>query len=196
MFTHHQKTIILDGASPTGGPRQLISFVGGLDLCDGRYDTGDHHLFKTCCEGGPHCNDMHQACIEGEGLEQGFGNGMVELMVSARLVSVMKEVGSTLGHLLFKNGCEGSPHCNDMYHACMDSEGSEQGSGMGCLGLWCLQGLSVMKEVGSAGDRHLFKTCCEWGPHCSDMHQACIEGKEPGSGNGIIWAYGVCKACI
>jgi phospholipase D1/2 len=67
MFTHHQKTIILDGPSSTGAGRQVISFVGGLDLCDGRYDTADHPLFKTCCEGGTHCADFHQACIEGKG---------------------------------------------------------------------------------------------------------------------------------
>lgn len=43
FFTHHQKTIILDAeplnpASPgPDGKRRVVSFVGGLDLCDGRY---------------------------------------------------------------------------------------------------------------------------------------------------------------
>jgi phospholipase D1/2 len=67
MFTHHQKTIIVD-ADPQPGhdKRRVVAFVGGLDLCDGRYDCGDHPLYETCAEGGPHCSDMHQPCIEGE----------------------------------------------------------------------------------------------------------------------------------
>lgn len=27
--------------------RKIISFLGGLDLCDGRYDTPQHSLFRT-----------------------------------------------------------------------------------------------------------------------------------------------------
>lgn len=27
--------------------RKIIAFLGGLDLCDGRYDTPDHHIFRT-----------------------------------------------------------------------------------------------------------------------------------------------------
>lgn len=27
--------------------RKIIAFVGGLDLCDGRYDTPQHYLFRT-----------------------------------------------------------------------------------------------------------------------------------------------------
>lgn len=27
--------------------RKIVAFVGGLDLCDGRYDTPDHPIFRT-----------------------------------------------------------------------------------------------------------------------------------------------------
>lgn len=27
--------------------RKIIAFIGGLDLCDGRYDTPEHSLFRT-----------------------------------------------------------------------------------------------------------------------------------------------------
>lgn len=27
--------------------RKIIAFVGGLDLCDGRYDTPRHPIFRT-----------------------------------------------------------------------------------------------------------------------------------------------------
>eukprot|EP00891_Asterochloris_glomerata_P005063 jgi/Astpho2/5063/fgenesh1_pm.00071_%23_10_t len=59
MFTHHQKTIVMDvdparwsgqanrPLKSQGTMRQLIAFVGGIDLCDGRYDTPEHSLFKT-----------------------------------------------------------------------------------------------------------------------------------------------------
>ncbi|KAH3743817.1 Phospholipase D gamma 1 [Pelomyxa schiedti] len=48
LFSHHQKTIIMD--APPKGPGQrprIIAYVGGLDLTTGRYDTPHHHLFST-----------------------------------------------------------------------------------------------------------------------------------------------------
>ncbi|XP_077248629.1 phospholipase D gamma 1-like [Tasmannia lanceolata] len=46
IYTHHQKTVIVD--SDAGNTkRKIIAFVGGLDLCDGRYDTPSHPLFRT-----------------------------------------------------------------------------------------------------------------------------------------------------
>lgn len=35
MFTHHQKSVILDTPG-TNNQRQLTAFMGGIDLCDGR----------------------------------------------------------------------------------------------------------------------------------------------------------------
>lgn len=45
IFTHHQKCVIVDTQAP-GNNRKVTSFIGGLDLCDGRYDTPKHRLFQ------------------------------------------------------------------------------------------------------------------------------------------------------
>ncbi|XP_057761566.1 phospholipase D delta [Arachis stenosperma] len=45
VFTHHQKCVIVDTQAP-GNDRKITVFMGGLDLCDGRYDTPQHRLFK------------------------------------------------------------------------------------------------------------------------------------------------------
>ncbi|XP_044499628.1 phospholipase D delta-like [Mangifera indica] len=44
IFTHHQKCVIVD-TQAFGNNRKITSFIGGIDLCDGRYDTPDHRLF-------------------------------------------------------------------------------------------------------------------------------------------------------
>ena len=41
MFTHHQKSVIMDapqvqGVPTAAGSTRIIGFMGGLDLCDGR----------------------------------------------------------------------------------------------------------------------------------------------------------------
>eukprot|EP01105_Mastigella_eilhardi_P026259 TRINITY_DN749_c0_g1_i3.p1 TRINITY_DN749_c0_g1~~TRINITY_DN749_c0_g1_i3.p1 ORF type:complete len:990 (-),score=196.57 TRINITY_DN749_c0_g1_i3:39-3008(-) len=38
-WSHHQKLVVCD---------QRVAFIGGLDLCIGRYDTPDHVLFDPC----------------------------------------------------------------------------------------------------------------------------------------------------
>ncbi|KAK4410608.1 Phospholipase D alpha 1 [Sesamum angolense] len=60
MFTHHQKIVVVDSAMPGGGSqrRRIVSFVGGIDLCDGRYDTPFHSLFRTLDTA--HHDDFHQ----------------------------------------------------------------------------------------------------------------------------------------
>ncbi|KAL4650299.1 hypothetical protein ACB092_01G077100 [Castanea dentata] len=45
LFTHHQKCVIVD-TQASGNNRKITSFIGGLDLCDGRYDTPQHRLFR------------------------------------------------------------------------------------------------------------------------------------------------------
>lgn len=45
LFTHHQKCLVLD-TKASGNKRKITAFIGGLDLCDGRYDTPDHRLFR------------------------------------------------------------------------------------------------------------------------------------------------------
>ncbi|KAK1299734.1 Phospholipase D delta [Acorus calamus] len=44
LYTHHQKCVLVD-TQATGNNRKITAFIGGLDLCDGRYDTPDHRLF-------------------------------------------------------------------------------------------------------------------------------------------------------
>ncbi|WJX53355.1 phospholipase D [Trifolium repens] len=45
LFTHHQKCVLLD-TQGSGNNRKITAFIGGLDLCDGRYDTPEHRLFR------------------------------------------------------------------------------------------------------------------------------------------------------
>ena len=40
--------------------RHMVAFMGGIDLCDGRYDTPQHSLFHTLKT--IHSDDYHQAC--------------------------------------------------------------------------------------------------------------------------------------
>ncbi|XP_072982469.1 phospholipase D alpha 1 [Typha latifolia] len=60
MFTHHQKIVVVDHEMPNNGSQQrrIVSFVGGIDLCDGRYDTQFHSLFRTLDT--VHHDDFHQ----------------------------------------------------------------------------------------------------------------------------------------
>ncbi|OMO90827.1 C2 calcium-dependent membrane targeting [Corchorus olitorius] len=75
MFTHHQKTLIVDseiipfGGRSSSGKRTVVSFIGGIDLCDGRYDTQEHPLFKTL--GTIHKNDFHQPNFQGSSISKG-----------------------------------------------------------------------------------------------------------------------------
>ncbi|CAK9170402.1 unnamed protein product [Ilex paraguariensis] len=71
MFTHHQKTIIVDSEIPGGRSqkRRIVSFVGGIDLCDGRYDTLDHPLFSTLDT--IHHDDFYQPNFLGSSIRKG-----------------------------------------------------------------------------------------------------------------------------
>lgn len=46
IYTHHQKSVIVD-ADAGSDKRKIIAFVGGLDLCTGRYDSPEHPIFST-----------------------------------------------------------------------------------------------------------------------------------------------------
>ncbi|XP_051147596.1 phospholipase D alpha 4 [Andrographis paniculata] len=63
-FTHHQKTITVDSSSLRR--REIVSFLGGFDLCDGRFDTEDHTLFQTL-----DCYDFYQTSLHGASLHKG-----------------------------------------------------------------------------------------------------------------------------
>ncbi|KAL6182097.1 hypothetical protein ACLB2K_043520 [Fragaria x ananassa] len=56
IYTHHQKTVIVD-ADAGDSKRKIIAFVGGLDLCLGRYDTPEHPIYRTLQT--VHLDDYH-----------------------------------------------------------------------------------------------------------------------------------------
>ncbi|XP_020080752.1 phospholipase D delta-like isoform X1 [Ananas comosus] len=45
LYTHHQKCLLVD-TQASGNDRKITAFIGGLDLCDGRYDTPQHRIFR------------------------------------------------------------------------------------------------------------------------------------------------------
>uniref|UniRef100_A0A0E0KEK6 Phospholipase D n=1 Tax=Oryza punctata TaxID=4537 RepID=A0A0E0KEK6_ORYPU len=69
MFTHHQKTVIVDGGGSGNTAPGLVSFLGGIDLCDGRYDTQEHPLFRTLDT--THHSDFHQPNFPGASIAKG-----------------------------------------------------------------------------------------------------------------------------
>ncbi|XP_059658142.1 phospholipase D alpha 1-like [Cornus florida] len=71
MFTHHQKTVVVDSEVPGGesAKRRIVCFVGGIDLCDGRYDTPEHSLFRTLDT--THHDDFHQPNFKGSSITKG-----------------------------------------------------------------------------------------------------------------------------
>ncbi|KAJ4958055.1 hypothetical protein NE237_025166 [Protea cynaroides] len=71
MFTHHQKIVVVDGAMPSGGSekRRIVSFIGGIDLCDGRYDSPFHSIFRTLNT--THQYDFHQPNFTGASISKG-----------------------------------------------------------------------------------------------------------------------------
>lgn len=71
MFTHHQKTVVVDSEILGEGSqkRRIVSFVGGIDLCDGRYDIQEHPLFKTLET--VHHDDFHQPNFRGSSIKKG-----------------------------------------------------------------------------------------------------------------------------
>ncbi|KAG6399261.1 hypothetical protein SASPL_140737 [Salvia splendens] len=62
IYTHHQKSVIVD-ADAGQNRRKIVSFVGGLDLCKGRYDNQKHSIFNTLQT--VHKDDFHQPNFAG-----------------------------------------------------------------------------------------------------------------------------------
>ncbi|CAL5187564.1 unnamed protein product [Lathyrus oleraceus] len=62
IYTHHQKTVIVD-ADAGQHKRKIVAFIGGLDLCLGRYDTPEHSLFRTLQT--THKDDFYNHNFEG-----------------------------------------------------------------------------------------------------------------------------------
>ena len=61
FYTHHQKTVICDAPYESDDLFQVVAFIGGLDITDGRYDTPEFHLFKTLKT--VHKGDFYNNCI-------------------------------------------------------------------------------------------------------------------------------------
>ncbi|XP_071686018.1 phospholipase D alpha 4 [Rutidosis leptorrhynchoides] len=71
LFTHHQKTITVDTRGySSSSKREIISFIGGIDLCDGRYDTEQHSLFKNL-NTEQQAHDFYQTSISGASVTKG-----------------------------------------------------------------------------------------------------------------------------
>ncbi|WMV07122.1 hypothetical protein MTR67_000507, partial [Solanum verrucosum] len=66
-----QKTIVVDTEIPRGMSHKsmIVSFLGGIDLCDGRYDTRDHSLFRTLDT--VHKQDFYQPSCPGSSIAKG-----------------------------------------------------------------------------------------------------------------------------
>jgi phospholipase D1/2 len=60
-FTHHQKFIIMDSPKKNGEGRELLAFVGGIDLTEGRWDNQKHPLFRTLQSN--HKGDFYGKCF-------------------------------------------------------------------------------------------------------------------------------------
>ncbi|KAF2299666.1 hypothetical protein GH714_002279 [Hevea brasiliensis] len=85
MFTHHQKIVVVDSAMPNGDSqrRRIVSYVGGIDLCDGRYDTPFHSLFRTLDTA--HHDDFHQPNFTGASIQKRWKKqGGKDLLVQLR----------------------------------------------------------------------------------------------------------------
>lgn len=62
IYTHHQKTVLVD-ADAGNSRRKIVAFLGGLDLCDGRYDHPKHPIFRTLQT--VHADDYHNPTYAG-----------------------------------------------------------------------------------------------------------------------------------
>jgi phospholipase D1/2 len=62
VYTHHQKTVVLDRGD------RVVSYLGGIDLTDGRFDTPEYPLFDYAAQ---HGEDFYQNCTLGASAETG-----------------------------------------------------------------------------------------------------------------------------
>ncbi|KAF9618305.1 hypothetical protein IFM89_000940 [Coptis chinensis] len=67
LFKHHQKCIVVD-TQASGNNRKITAFIGGLDLCDGHYDTPEHRLFRDLDS--VFANDFHNPTFPVRGPRQ------------------------------------------------------------------------------------------------------------------------------
>ena len=65
VFTHHQKTVVVDAEIADSDKRRLVGFIGGVDLTDGRFDTPEFPLFRYQESHGCDGEDFYQGCTKG-----------------------------------------------------------------------------------------------------------------------------------
>jgi len=70
VYTHHQKSVIMDQPDEVRGRKRIVCFVGGLDITTGRYDTPEHPIFRTL-QTDEHREDFYSNCIAGINPETG-----------------------------------------------------------------------------------------------------------------------------
>ena len=71
VFTHHQKTVVVDAEIEGSAKRRLVGFIGGVDLTDGRFDTPEFPLFRYQDSHGHDGEDFYQGCTNGAVKETG-----------------------------------------------------------------------------------------------------------------------------
>ncbi|RWR72420.1 phospholipase D alpha 1-like protein [Cinnamomum micranthum f. kanehirae] len=73
VYSHHQKTLVVDSEAMSSQKhkRRIVSFVGGIDLTQGRYDTQSHSLFGTLNPNDPHHNDFYQPSFSSSSIQKG-----------------------------------------------------------------------------------------------------------------------------
>lgn len=68
---------------------QLVAYVGGLDLTQGRYDIPDHSLFSTLDT--VHARDVYQNCITG--FDSSKGGEAFAAVACRRMVQAVQVLG-------------------------------------------------------------------------------------------------------
>ena len=71
LYSHHQKSVTCDVEDTDTGLRRVVSFIGGLDITHGRYDTPEFPLFKSLTNGNVHYYDFHGSNCPGATRETG-----------------------------------------------------------------------------------------------------------------------------
>ena len=94
LYTHHQKCVLVDTPA-SESTRRITAFLGGLDLCAGRYDTPSHRLFRDL-----------DTVFHGDVYNPLFGVRREPLKTSSRL---MMSLSMTIDHaiVLFVGGHQG-----------------------------------------------------------------------------------------
>jgi len=104
LYTHHQKTVVVD--DPNMG--QIVAFVGGLDLTQGRFDSPEFPIFKTLRSF--HSGDFRNKCYPGVTEETGPREPWHDIHSQLRGPAALQVMENFLERYW---RCEGSRDVND-----------------------------------------------------------------------------------